>query len=78
MDRGEIWRFRASHSSLEALFFRHGGRIDRPYGECQLTRVRRIPAYHCSVALAQDVGDGCIDFPISSKTEKWEEKVGRK
>jgi hypothetical protein len=33
---GEIWRLRASQSSLETLLFRHGARIDRPYGECQL------------------------------------------
>ena len=34
--RDEIRRFRASQSSLAALFFRHGGRIDRPSGECRL------------------------------------------
>jgi hypothetical protein len=33
---GKMRRFRASQSSLAALFFRHCGRIDRPSGECRL------------------------------------------
>ncbi len=62
--RGEIWGFRASPSSLEALFFRHRGRIDRPYGECQfnnLTFRRKLNAtethsYRRSGGSARDAG----------------------
>jgi len=43
--RSEIWRSRASKSSLAALFFRHGGRIDRPSGECRFNVIAVCPIY---------------------------------
>src|ERR1035437_1606298 len=43
--RDEIRRFRASWLPLEALFFRHGGRIDRPYGECRLSLIASYVKY---------------------------------
>src|ERR1022692_1659583 len=77
--RGEIWRFRASRSSLEALFFRHSGRIDRPYGECQIkisvrpfcsiangTEHRR---YRCLILRAPRKSAAIIRGPLKPKNQ---------
>ncbi len=72
--RGEIWGFRASPSSLEALFFRHRGRIDRPYGECQVkgtnysrTSIGRVRKIHIQPFASRPIAQCCM--PLCSEDD---------